>query len=139
MIRRTANVQWTDTLKKGSGTLELGSGSFRGSYSFGSRFGDSAGTNPDELIGAANAGCFSMALALMLEEAGFPPKTIDTSATVSLDPDQSSITTIELNTTADVPGIDEAKFQEVAQQAKEGCPVSKALSGVDIKLKARLK
>jgi osmotically inducible protein OsmC len=139
MPTRTAKAAWKDTLTKGSGTLELGSGQFKGNYSYASRFEDGSGTNPDELIGAANAGCFSMALSLMLEQAGFAPKNINTEASVTLDAQKLAITTIELTTVAEVDGIDNAKFKEIAEQAKEGCPVSKALAGVDIKLNATLK
>ena len=135
---RTAKAVWKDTLKKGAGALELGSGSYKGKYTYASRFEDGSGTNPDELIGAANAGCFSMALALMLEEAGYTPKTIHTEASVTLDAQQLAITTIELRCVAEIPEIDESKFQEIAEQAKEGCPVSKALGGVDIRLEASL-
>ena len=139
MPTRKAKAEWKDTLTKGSGTLELGSGHFKGNYSYASRFEEGSGTNPDELIGAANAGCFSMALSLMLEQAGYTPKNISTEASVTLDAQKLAITTIELKTVAEVDGIDDAKFKEVAEQAKEGCPVSKALAGVDIKLKATLK
>jgi osmotically inducible protein OsmC len=139
MPTRSAQAVWKDTVKDGSGALKLGSGAFQGNYSYGSRFEEASGTNPEELIGAAHAGCFSMALSLMLEEAGFPPQSVQTAATVTLDPDKLAITTIELSTGAEVPNIDDAKFQEIANNAKEGCPVSKALAGVDIKLEAKLK
>ncbi|MFO8063713.1 MAG: OsmC family protein [Spirochaetota bacterium] len=139
MITRKAHAVWTDTVKKGKGELELGSGAYKGGYSFGSRFEEAPGTNPEELIGAAHAGCFSMALSDLLEQAGFPPEYVDTDAKVLLDPQKLAITTIELTTTAAVPSIDASKFQEVAEQAKGGCPVSKALAGVDIKLNATLK
>jgi osmotically inducible protein OsmC len=139
MPTRKAQAAWKDTVGHGSGALELGSGQYKGNYSYASRFEDGSGTNPEELIGAAHAGCYSMALSLMLEQAGFAPKNINTEASVSLDPQQLAITTIELTTVAEVEGIDDATFREVAEQAKEGCPVSKALAGVDIKLKATLK
>ncbi len=138
MPTRTAKAAWQDTVQKGSGALQLGSGAFQGQYSYGSRFEDGSGTNPEELIGAAHAGCFSMAFSLMLEQAGYVPKKITTEAKVSLDAENLAITTIQLATVAEVPDIDESRFQEVAQQAKEGCPVSKALAGVDIQLKAKL-
>jgi osmotically inducible protein OsmC len=120
--------------------MKLGSGAFEGSYSFGSRFEDGAGTNPEELIGAAHAGCFSMALSHMLSEAGHIPDTVHTTARVSIDKvgDGFKITSIELKTDAKVPGIDDKAFQEKAQAAKEGCPVSQALAGTDIKLEATL-
>lgn len=139
MPTRSAKAQWKDTVQQGSGALELGSGSYKGTYSYASRFEDGSGTNPEELIGAAHAGCFSMALSLMLEQAGFTPRNVSSEARVTLDPNQLAITTIELRTVAEVDGIDDAKFQEVAEQAKNGCPVSKALAGVDIKLTAKLK
>ena len=139
MPTRTAKAVWKDTVQKGAGALELGSGSYKGKYSYASRFEDGSGTNPEELIGAAHAGCFSMAFSLMLEQAGFTPKTISTEASVTLDAEQLAITKIELRCVAEVPDIDENKFQEVAEQAKNGCPVSKALAGVDIALTAKLK
>lgn len=120
--------------------MKLGSGAFEGGYSFSSRFGESGGTNPEELIGAAEAGCFSMALSLGLEKAGFPPKRISTSAKVKLEQAEGGfrITTIDLETEADVPGMDEAKFQEAAEQTKKNCPVSVALGGTRINLQAKL-
>jgi osmotically inducible protein OsmC len=139
MPTRRAKAAWKDTLKNGEGAVELGSGAYRGKYSYASRFEEGSGTNPEELIGAAHAGCFSMAFSLMLEQAGFPPTSINTEAKVHLDPDQPAITTIELRTVGEVPNIEETKFQEIAEEAKGGCPVSKALSGVDIKLNATLK
>lgn len=140
MATRTGSAVWEGTLKNGNGTMKLGSGAYQGAYSFSSRFENGSGTNPEELIGAAEAGCFSMALSVGLEKAGFPPKRISTTATVKLEKvaDAFRITTIELETEADVPGIDEAKFQEAAEQTKRNCPVSVALSGTQINLKARL-
>jgi len=131
---------WEGTLKQGKGNMKLGSGAFEGPFSFYSRLANGAGTNPEELIGAAEAGCFSMALSLFLEKAGFPPKRINTTANVKLDQvgDAFRITTIDLNTEADVPGIDEAKFQEQAELTKKNCPVSVALSGTQINLTAKL-
>ena len=121
--------------------MKLGSGAFEGSYSFKSRFEDGPGTNPEELIGAAHAGCFSMALSLFLEKAGFPPDRIETEAKVHIDKQGEGfrITTVELATEAEVPGIDDKAFQEQAKAAKENCPVSKALAGTEIKLTAHLK
>jgi len=140
MATRTGSAVWEGTLKSGQGCMKLGSGAFEGAYSFSSRFENGSGTNPEELIGAAEAGCFSMALSLGLEKAGFPPKRIATTATVRLE--QSSggfrITAIDLETEADVPGIDEARFPEQAEQTKKNCPVSVALSGTQINLRARL-
>jgi osmotically inducible protein OsmC len=140
MATRKATAQWDGNLQQGRGTMSLGSGAFKGQYSFASRFEEGAGTNPEELIGAAHAGCFSMAFAAGLGKAGFQPKRVSTTATVQLlkQGEGFAITSIELDTEAEVPGIDPAKFQELAEGAKKGCPVSKALAGTDIKLKARL-
>lgn len=140
MATRTGSAVWEGTLKSGSGKMKLGSGGSDFPYSFKSRFENDAGTNPEELIGAAEAGCFSMALSLGLEKTGFPPKKINTTAKVKLEQSGGSfrITTIDLESEADVPGIDEIKFQETAEQTKKNCPVSVALSGAQISLKARL-
>ena len=140
MAVRTADAEWKGNLREGAGTMKLGSGTFEGSYSFRSRFESGDGTNPEELIGAAHAGCFSMALSGALAAAGFTPKSVHTSAKVHIEPDGGgfSITRIVLTTEADVPGIDSAAFQEQAQAAKKGCPVSKALAAVEIVLDARL-
>jgi osmotically inducible protein OsmC len=120
--------------------MRLGSGAFEGQYSFSSRFEEGTGTNPEELVGAAHAGCFSMALAAGLERAGFAARSVETSAKVHLDRGESGfrISRIDLDTTADVPGIDAAAFQEQAETAKRTCPVSQALAGVDIRLDAKL-
>jgi lipoyl-dependent peroxiredoxin len=140
MATRTGSAVWEGTLKSGHGKMKLGSGAFEGAYSFSSRFEEGSGTNPEELIGAAEAGCFSMALSLGLEKAGYPPKRISTTAKVKLEQSGGGfrITAIDLETEADVPGIDNAKFQEQAEQTKKNCPVSVALSGTQINLKARL-
>jgi osmotically inducible protein OsmC len=140
MPERTATARWEGGLQEGKGTMRLGSGAFEGQYSFASRFEEGTGTNPEELIGAAHAGCFSMALSAGLERAGHPPTTIDTSARVHLERAESGfrIERLDLTTTADVPGIDDAAFQEQAETAKKNCPVSQALTGVDIQLTARL-
>lgn len=138
MITNKANVTWKGDLKNGEGTMKGGSGAFDVPYTFATRFEGDQGTNPDELIGAANAGCFSQALALELGEAGHDPESIETEAEVSLDPDSLSITEINLTTKASVPGIDEDTFQEIAEGAKNGCPVSKALAGTDISVDATL-
>jgi len=139
-MKRTATAQWLGTLKEGKGTMSLGSGAFQGQYSFASRFEQGTGTNPEELIGAAHAGCFSMALASALGKAGFNPRRVNTTASVFLEPVEGGfgITHIDLKTEADVPGIDNAKFQEVADGAKKGCPVSKALAATTINLDAKL-
>ena len=137
---RKAEAEWKGNLNRGSGRMKLGSGAFEGSYSFVSRFKDEPGTNPEELIGAAHAGCFSMALSHMLAESGHIPDVVHTTAKVHIDKVEGGfkITTIELQTEGNVPGIDEETFQETAEAAKEGCPVSQALAGVDIRLQAKL-
>ena len=121
--------------------MKLGSGAFEGAYSFSSRFEEGTGTNPEELIGAAEAGCYSMALSANLEKAGHPARQVRSTATVKLEmvDGKPRITSIALKTEADVPGIDAAKFQELAEQTKKGCPVSVALSGTQINLNATLK
>jgi osmotically inducible protein OsmC len=140
MPARTATARWEGGLQQGKGSMRLGSGAFEGQYSFSSRFEEGTGTNPEELIGAAHAGCFSMALSAGLERAGHPPTSVETTARVHLDRAESGfrISRIDLDTTAEVPSIDDAAFQEQAQAAKVGCPVSQALAGVDIRLDARL-
>lgn len=137
---RSSKAEWQGNLKDGKGVVELGSGAFKGNYSFPSRFEDGTGTNPEELIAAAHAGCYSMALSAGLSKNGFNPTSVKTEAKVHLEKvgEGFAITTIELVTEADIPGIDEAKFMEHAQAAKEGCPVSKALTGAEIKLNAKL-
>jgi osmotically inducible protein OsmC len=140
MPARTASARWEGGLQGGSGATRLGSGAFEGRYSYLSRFEDGEGTNPEELLGAAHAGCFSMALAAGLEQAGHPPTSVDTTATVHIGRSDSGfeISRIELDCRAVVPGVDDATFQAQAATAKVGCPVSKALAGVDIQLEARL-
>lgn len=140
MAVRQARARWDGSITAGKGTMALGSGAFEGPYSFASRFEDGAGTNPEELIGAAHAGCFSMALAAALGRAGFEPRSVRTTADVHLVKAEAgfAIPRIELRTEAEVPGIDAARFQEIAAGAKAGCPVSKALAGVEIGLDARL-
>ncbi len=140
MITRRASAVWEGNLKDGKGTMSLGSGAFEGAYSFASRFESGPGTNPDELIGAAHAGCFSMALSARLTQAGYAPQSISTDAAVYLESSGGGfeITRIDLKTVAMVPDIDEATFLEHANIAKEGCPVSKALQGVEISLEAEL-
>ncbi len=142
MPERTADARWNGDLRTGSGKMRLGSGAFEGAYSFASRFEQGQGTNPEELVAAAHAGCFSMAAASGLSKAGFKPESIATKATVHLDSVSGGfkITRIDLDMEADVPGIDEAKFLEVAEAAKKGCPLSQALAAVpEIKLTARLR
>ncbi|MDX6575135.1 MAG: lipoyl-dependent peroxiredoxin [Blastocatellia bacterium] len=140
MAKRTASAVWEGTLKDGKGTVKLGSGAFEGQYSFASRFEEGTGTNPEELIGAAHAGCFSMALAAGLTRAGFNPTRINTNASVSLEKvgEAFKITKIELNTEAEIPNIDEPAFLEQAETAKKNCPVSQALAGTEITLSAKL-
>jgi osmotically inducible protein OsmC len=140
MLYRKANAVWEGTLKKGAGRMKLGSSSWEGEYSFSSRFESGDGTNPEELVGAALAGCFSMALSAELEGGGYPPEIIRTDAEVGLDKTGGgfSIGTIKLLTTAVVPGISEKDFADIAAKAKSGCPVSKALAGVKIELEAEL-
>ena len=137
---RKASAVWEGDIRGGSGKVSLGSGAFEGPYSFGSRFEEGAGTNPEELIGAAHAGCFSMALSGGLGRGGHTPKRIATSAKVHIEKvgEGFSITRIELDCEAEVPGIDEATFLDFANKAKEGCPVSKALAGTQISLNAKL-
>ena len=138
---RTAEAQWNGSLREGNGTVKGGSGSFEGAYSFPSRFEDGKGTNPEELLGAAHAGCFSMAFAADLGRAGFNPNYVHTVAKVHIERGDAgfSVTKIELHTDAEVPGIDEAKFQEVAESAKKNCPISRALAAIsDITLNAKL-
>lgn len=133
MATRDGSAQWKGDLKSGSGTVSVPSGLFSdGSYSFATRFEEEPGTNPEELIGAAHAGCFSMALSNILAEAGHTPNSVSTTAKVHLRQvdGQPTIAKIELVTEGDVPGIDEQEFQQYAEQAKEGCPVSRALAGV---------
>jgi lipoyl-dependent peroxiredoxin len=137
---RNAEAVWEGGLRDGRGKLKLGSGAFEGPYTYQSRFEDEAGTNPEELIGAALAGCFSMFLSAVLGKAGFTPRTIRTSAKVHLETvgGGPAVTKIELDTRADIPGIDETTFLEKAQAAKAGCPVSRSLTGTEIVLTARL-
>ncbi len=140
MPMRKASAGWEGSLKEGSGRVALGSGAFEGAYSFRSRFEEGQGTNPEELIGAAHAGCFSMALSAGLGRAGFTPRRIRTEAKVHLEKvgEAFRITRIDLSTEAEVPKIDAQAFQEQAEAAKKGCPVSAALAGVAISLTARL-
>lgn len=141
MPARTGTATWEGTLKGGTGKMALGSGAYEGPFSFLSRFESGTGTNPEELIGAALAGCFSMALSANLEKAGFPATRVSTKANVKLEmlADGPKITTIELDNESEVPGIDAAAFQEQAEATKKGCPVSKALTGTQIVLNAKLK
>ena len=141
MPTRKAEAEWEGNLAEGAGKLKVGSGAFEGPYSFKSRFEDGqTATNPEELIGAAHAGCFTMALTAQLSRAQVTPKRIHTTANVKLEKvgEAFSITSIALETEAEIPGIDDATFQKYANDAKTNCPVSKALAGTEISLNARL-
>ena len=141
MAARKATAHWDGSIREGGGKVRLGSGAFEAPYSFSSRFEDGAGTNPEELLGAAHAGCFTMALSLILSEGGNPPEALDTEATVHIvrDGEGFTINRIDLVTRGRVPGIDDAGFQEAAATAKAVCPLSKALASVgEITLEASL-
>jgi osmotically inducible protein OsmC len=141
MALRTARAIWNGSLREGSGIMSFGGGAFEGAYSFPSRFDTASGNSPEELLGAAHAGCFSMALSGVLQDAGYTPHRIDTTAQVHLNPVTGgfAITKIILTTKADIPKIDAATFEKLAEDAKKNCPVSKALAGVaEITLKATL-
>jgi osmotically inducible protein OsmC len=138
---RYASAVWHGTLKEGKGTISTQSGTLKETqYSFAARFAEGVGTNPEELIAAAHAGCYTMALSAQLTEAGFNPDTIETKAVVTLDlhGEGPTITKIHLTNTSKIPGIDKAKFDELATKAKLGCPVSKVLKGAEITLDATL-
>jgi osmotically inducible protein OsmC len=140
MPTRNARAIWEGGLREGKGSFRGESGAIGASYSFGSRFGDSGGTNPEELLAAAEAACFSMALSVGLEQAGTPATRVmtDAACTVEKVEDGFKITTMKLRVRAQVPGIDDATFQQAAEASKKGCPVSKALTGVDIQMEAVL-
>ena len=140
MPTRNASAVWNGDLFKGSGTTKLGSGAFEGQYNFSSRFENGVGTNPEELLGASHAACFSMALSAGLGKAGFTPQRVSTTAKVTVDKvgEGFKITKIRLVSEAKVPNIDNAKFQEIAAATKTGCPVSQALSATPIELEAKL-
>jgi osmotically inducible protein OsmC len=141
MAIRTANARWEGNLTEGSGIMRTGKGGLSGNYSFKSRFEEGEGTNPEELIGAAHAGCYSMALSSELDKAGFPPTSVDTTASVHFDmvEGKPTVTRIDLVTSAAVPNIDDAEFQKVAAAAKSGCPISRLLApGTEITLSATL-
>lgn len=137
MAVRKSSAVWKGTLNEGNGAMRVGSGAYEGPFTFASRFADGPGTNPEELIGAAHAGCYSMYLSALLSKSGFPPKEIRTTAAVHLG-EGPTITLIELNCEGSVPNCDEKTFLEHAETAKKGCPVSKALAAVEIKLTAKL-
>jgi osmotically inducible protein OsmC len=137
---RSADARWEGDLRSGRGSLRLGSGAFEGKYAFTTRFESAPGTNPEELLGAAHAACYSMALASALSKAGHPPKSIETTATVHLEKvgEGFSITGIDLATRGNVPGASDADFQRLAEDTRKGCIVSRALSAVPTQLKATL-
>jgi lipoyl-dependent peroxiredoxin len=141
MTVRQANAEWEGTLREGKGRMSLSSGAYQGPYTFSSRFEEGEGTNPEELIGAAHAGCFSMALSGDLTRAGYTPGLIKTRAEVHLErvDDKPTVTRIHLVTEAEIPGIDDSAFQEIANGAKAGCPISRLLAAAEITLDARLK
>ena len=138
-VRNSKSV-WTGKLKQGKGSIALGSGNFEGTYSFASRFEQGTGTNPEELVAAAHAGCFSMALAHELEQAGFHSDKIDTDCAISLERADIGfkIAKIKLRTRAKVPGLDKKTFLRHAESAKRNCPLSRALRNVEIALQAEL-
>jgi osmotically inducible protein OsmC len=140
MAIRTANAEWRGNLAQGKGRVRLGAGAYLGTCDFASRMGDGMGTNPEELLGAAHAGCFSMALAHELSKAGATVEHIHTSAKVHFDEHDGgwSIPRIDLVTEASASGVTPAAFEAHAQNAKKNCPVSRALTGVDIRLQAKL-
>jgi osmotically inducible protein OsmC len=141
MAIRNASARWTGTLTEGTGVVRTGKGGYEGAYSFKSRFEEGEGTNPEELIGAAHAGCYSMFLAKVLTDAGHPPTSVDTAAKVHLEKTDAgmTVTRIDLDTVGDVPGMDEGEFAKHAEAAKAGCPISRLLSpGTEITLVAKL-
>ncbi|HQZ40726.1 MAG TPA: OsmC family protein [Vicinamibacterales bacterium] len=140
-MARHATAEWKGDLKGGSGHVKLGSGAYEGDYSFSSRFEDKPGANPEELLGAAHAGCYSMALANSLAGAGFVARSVHTTADVNLGKDDKGflITRIDLTVVADVPGVDNATFQEWAEKTRTGCIIARALAATETTLKATLK
>lgn len=137
MAIRTSFAEWKGTLREGSGTMKVGKTGYEGPFTFASRFESGPGTNPEELLGAAHAGCFSMFLSALLTKAGFKPLRISTTATVHLG-DGPTINLIELDTHAEVPNLTEVDLHKHAEEAKKGCPVSKALAGPEIRMRAHL-
>lgn len=138
---KKAEAIWEGDLKSGNGTMKLDSGAYEGAYTFASRFENGKGSNPEELIGAALAGCFSMALSNDLSGAGFNPESIKTDANVTLEmvSGAPTITTIQLSVDANVPGIEDEEFKEFAKNTKKSCPVSRALKGVTIMIETSLR
>ncbi len=141
-IKRSSEAKWQGSIKEGKGSVKLGSGAFEGAYSFNSRFGDdTVATNPEELIAAAHAGCYTMAFSGFLGRAGYEPTNIETKAVVHLEKEGEGfvIPKIDLVMEASVPNIDDEEFQQIAKTAKEKCPVSRVLAGAEITLDAKLK
>ena len=140
MPTRSSSAQWSGNLARGNGTMSLGRGAFEGSYSFASRFESGDGTNPEELIAAAHAGCFSMALAAALSADDHVPDSVNTTAEVTIETVEGNptITRSELTTEVKVDGLDDGEFQSYAEGARSGCAVSRALGGVEISLDAKL-
>ena len=139
-MKKSASAHWEGSLKEGKGTISTESGALKANpYGFNTRFENQPGTNPEELIGAAHAGCFSMAFSMLLGEAGYTPDSIDTQAEVTLSKqdDGFAVTAVALTMNAAIPGIDHSTFEEIADKAKKGCPISKLLNA-DISLKASL-
>jgi osmotically inducible protein OsmC len=136
MATRSSTAQWEGDLKSGKGTMTVGKGAYTGPYTFASRFEEGPGTNPEELLAAAHAGCFSMAFSNELAKAGHTPTRVQTKATAYLE--GGAITKVALESEAQVPGLDEAKFQAIAEGAKQNCPVSKLFKGAEIVLTAKL-
>lgn len=137
MAVRKSTAEWKGTLKEGAGTMKVGKTGYEGPFTFASRFETGEGTNPEELLGAAHAGCFSMFLASVLSDNGFPPNSVNTTATVHLTAGPT-ISLIELDSEVDAPNLTDADLQKHAETSKKNCPVSKALAGPEIKLNARL-
>ncbi|NNC22652.1 OsmC family protein [Salinisphaera sp. USBA-960] len=139
MPTRTADARWQGDLKSGNGNMRLGSGAFEGQFSFDTRFENGAGTNPEELIGAAHAGCYSMQFSAMLAGEGYPPDAVDTHADVEFSTSGTpTIETVALTTRGKVPGIDNDTFMRLAEEAKNACPVSRLFEGATITLSATL-
>ena len=142
MPKRTASAEWNGSLQEGHGTMRMASGAYEGPYSFQSRFEEGDGTNPEELIASAHAGCFSMQFSADLARAGYEPQRVETTATVHLDKLEAGgfgITRIDLDARGSVPGIEASEFQEVAESSKQNCPVSRALAAVEsVNVKAEL-
>ncbi len=140
MPTRTAKAVWKGSIKKGSGQVELGKGGIKGQYSFESRFESGSGTNPEELLAGAHASCYAMALSLFLGQAGFKPESVDATSSVTIQAQGGgfTITGSDLSVEAKVPGIDEAKFIEIAEKAKNECPVSRALGAIKLTVNAKL-